>query len=139
MKKHLALFAAAILVACGDETTENVTNVNQMGMEIVPSLDDLSECTEDNQGELALVKGETSVRVCMDGKWFATAESVKDTVYINDDAVSCSTRELADKSGLVIVCNGDSIGVVLNGEKGDAGKDAVLKKDTLENDSEKTS
>ena len=137
MKKHLALFAAAILVACGDETTENVTNVNQMGMEIVPSLDDLSECTEDNQGELALVKGETSVRVCMDGKWFATAESVKDTVYINDDAVSCSTRELADKSGLVIVCNGDSIGVVLNGEKGDAGKDAVLKKDTLENDSEK--
>ena len=115
MKQYLAFLSLAILlVACGDENTE-VTQINQMGMDIVGSVKDLPECTDDNEGEQALVKGETSIRVCVDGKWFATK---------SDDAFefSCKTEELKDGSGLKIVCNGDSIGVVLNGAAGQDGK-----------------
>ena len=128
------LLSLAFLAACGDNI-EEVTQINQMGMEIVADEDDLPECTEKNEGEQALVKGETSVRVCVDGEWVA----------MKDD-FSCKTVELKDKSGYKIVCNGDSIGVVLNGEKGDAGKDGkdgedgkdaeVSKPDTTVSDSE---
>ena len=125
MKKHVTLLsslsAAFFLVACGD-TVENNT-INQMGMEVYDSEDDLPECTEKNEGELAVVKGETTIRVCMENEWTA----------MKDD-FSCKTVELKDKSGLKIVCNGDSIGVVLNGSDG---KDAVLPQDTLEADSER--
>ena len=108
-KISLALFSAALLVACGD------TIENQMGMDVVDSVADLPKCTGSNEGEQALVKGETSVRVCVDGEWFATASG-------EAADFSCKTEELKDGSGLKIVCNGDSIGVVLNGEKGKDGK-----------------
>ena len=119
-------FAVAfLLAACGDDIENNT--INQMGMDIVTDEDDLPECTEKNEGEQALVKGETSVRVCVDGEWVA----------MKDD-FSCKTVELKDKSGYKIVCNGDSIGVVLNGSDGKDGKDAeVAKPDTAVNDSEK--
>ena len=128
---------ALIFAACGESTTENVTNINQMGMEVVSSEKDLPKCDKDNEGEQALVKGESVVRVCVEGKWAAMDGAGGD--------YSCSTVELKDKSGLKIICNGDSIGVVLNGEKGDSGKDgkdgsdgkdAELPNDTLEADSE---
>ena len=74
MKKTYLAFASAafLLAACGDEVTE-VTQVNQASMEIVSSVSKLPKCTSDNEGEMALVKGETSVRVCIEGEWFATA------------------------------------------------------------------
>ena len=38
-------------------------------------------------------------------------------------AATCTTKELKDKSGVKIICGGDSIGVVLNGKDGADGKD----------------
>ena len=114
-----ALVAAFILAACGDNV-ENTT-VNQTSMDVVASEDDLPECSDDNEGEQAVVKGESSVRVCIDGDWVAMNGS-------GSGDFSCKTEELKDKSGVKIICNGDSIGVVLNGEKGDegsAGKDGA--------------
>ena len=161
MKKRrvLPLIASAfLLVACGEQgTTENITQINQMGMDVVASVDELPECSKDNEGEMAFVKGETSARVCVDEKWFATKESVSDTVviaggkdtvlvssidtivvagdtvlvsktdtlFVENGDMSCTTEPLADSSGLKIVCNGDSIGVVLNGAKGDKGEQGV--------------
>ena len=140
----LALTLAFGLTACGD----NVENVYQTGVEAYSSEDDLPKCSKDNENELAFVKEDLSTRVCMDGEWVSS----KDTVYLEGGDFSCTTVELKDKSGLKIVCNGDSIGVVLNGEKGEAGKngkdgedgadgedgkDAVLPQDTLEADSER--
>ena len=92
----LAAFLVAILLsACGESTTtEKIVEVATGGTEIVSSVKDLPKCTKDNQGERVWVKDESSDRVCVDGKWFAT----------------------------VIICNGDSIGVVLNGA---AGKDGA--------------
>ena len=44
-------------------------------------------------------------------------------------AFSCAAEELANKSGVKIVCNGDSVGVVLNGATGKDGKDGADGKD----------
>jgi uncharacterized protein (TIGR02145 family) len=111
---------ALILSACGGETTENITNINQMGMDVVSSVGDLPKCSADNEGEQAFVKGETSARICVDGEWFATASNGGEGASVE---FSCTTKELKDKSGLKIVCNGDSIGVVLNGSDGKDGAD----------------
>ena len=117
--------------ACGDETTQVV----QDNMTIVATAKELPKCNKDNEGEEAFVKGETSPRICMDGKWFATSGGkdtvvVKDTVIVKDTVVikertSCTTKELKDKSGVKIVCGGDSVGVVLNGKNGTNGKDGA--------------
>ena len=121
----ISLAILIFLAACGDETTQ----INQIGMDVVASEDDLPECSDRNEGEQAMVKGERAIRVCMDGEWIVTAsegdtifvQGGKDTVYVKDNDFSCTTKELADSSGLKIICNGDSIGVVLNGAKGDKG------------------
>ena len=147
----LPVVAAFILAACGD-TIEN--QINQTGMEVVTSEDDLPKCAKDNEGELAFVKGESFTRICVDGDWIALGGE-------DGSEFGCKTVELKDKSGLKIVCNGDSIGVVLNGKKGkdgengengadgkdgvdgkdgtdgENGKDAFFPQDTLEADSER--
>ena len=145
MKKIVIASAAILLAACGDEVTE-VTNIYHSGFNVVDSVKDLPKCTDDNEGDQAFVKKESSARICVDGDWVPMAPDAGNGDF------SCKTVELKDKSGLKIVCNGDSIGVVLNGEKGDAGKDgkdgddgkdgedgkdAVLPNDTLEADSER--
>ena len=113
MKKiTLSLIVTSLLAACGD-TVENTT-VNQMGMSVVATEDDLPECTEDSEGDQVFVKDEASARICVDGDWVAMNGS-------GSADFSCTTKELKDKSGLKIICNGDSIGVVLNGEKGEKG------------------
>ena len=122
----LVVLTASLFVACGD-TVENTT-INQTGLEVVDTEDDLPECTDDNEGDQAIVKGENFARVCLDGDWVA----------LNGPAgedFSCKTEELKDKSGLKIVCNGDSIGVVLNGKPGIADTGAAVP-DTTVGDSE---
>ena len=125
MKKLSGLIllpSLVFLAACGDD----VTQINQTGIEAVDAEDDLPKCTKDNENELVFVKEDLTARICTDGEWVAMkGES------------SCTTKELKDKSGYKIVCDGDSIGVVLNGSDGKDGKDAELPQDTLEADSER--
>lgn len=136
-KIALGLLFASFYTACDESTTENITQVNQVGMDVVSAEKDLPECTAENEGAQAFVKGESSARVCVDEDWVPMTSSVKDTVvlsgdtvylaggkdtvYVKDSDLSCKTEPLADSSGLKIICNGDSIGVVLNGAKGDKG------------------
>ena len=122
MKKKIALVStafvsAAFLAACGD----TVENVYQTGLEAYASEDDLPKCNKEHENELAFVKDAGVTLVCVDGDWVATSPESTGNVDF-----SCTTEELKDKSGLKIVCNGDSIGVVLNGadgKQGEAGKD----------------
>lgn len=117
MKRLAFFFCLALLFACDDGTTE-VTQVVQSNMKVVAEVSDLPDCTKDNEGEQTFVKKENAYRICVDNKWTVTDG---DTVYINSLDVSCSTELLKDSSGVKIVCNGDSIGVVLNGIKGETG------------------
>ena len=126
MKKNFFLscvaavcFLAVFLAACGDDSTERIVEVSQF--KVVSDESELPDCTDDNEGEHAFVKGETSDRICVEGKWIA----LKD-----DGAFSCSTKELKDKSGLKIVCNGDSVGVVLNGANGESSEGCAVSAQT---------
>ena len=107
------VLAAFFFVAC-----ENASeNVNQTGLGEYASVDDLPKCGESNVGEWAVIKDDSEFRVCMDGEWKTMASGVSGSEF------SCKTEELDDKSGVKIICNGDSIGVVLNGKDGSDGKD----------------
>ena len=110
----LSSFATAVflLSACGD----TVENINQTGMEVVSEAKDLPKCTDGNEGDIAFVKKDNSMRACVDGEWIITTSDGSSAADF-----SCKTEELKDKSGLKIVCNGDSIGVVLNGSDGKDG------------------
>lgn len=113
-----------LLAACSDSTTENVM-VSGDRLSVVSKSSDLPECGEDNEGSQAFVKNEKSFVICIGGEWeMSTRLSAGDTVYI-DAEMSCTTKELDDKSGNKLICNGDSIGVILNGAKGDAGADGT--------------
>lgn len=139
MKKSLTLLMASmalvLLAACGDETTtEIVAQAGQNYVEIVDAESDLPECADDNEGALVLVKGESYARTCVDGGWTSAVVAGKDTLNLKGDKVVCTTKELDDKSGIKIVCNGDSVGVLLNGgsgakgEKGGAGAGCVIQR-----------
>ena len=110
-----------LLLACGDDTTEVISQSGQSYIEVVAEESDLPECTEDNEGEQVLVKGEVAARTCVDGEWTAAFTQGRDTVYLKDKDVSCYTKELSDKQGVKIICNGDSVGVLLNGSEGTQG------------------
>ena len=106
---------ALLLSACGENTTtEKIVEVASSGVEVVTDVSLLPPCSATNEGELVWVKGETTPRMCSAGLWYAIAEG--------SVAATCSTEPLLDGSGVKILCGGDSIGVVLNGAKGEPGE-----------------
>lgn len=116
-----AIACLLLLLACGDDTTEVVTQTVPNNIEIVAEESDLPECTEDNEGEQVLVKGENTARTCIDGEWSAAFTPGRDTIYLKSEKITCYTKELADKQGVKVICNGDSVGVLLNGGTGAQG------------------
>ena len=107
-----------ILMACGDSSTEKVMD----GRNVVSDVAGLPPCEQANEGEQVLVTSEGSTRVCADGKWFSIAG---DTLYEQSGKLLCETEKLSDNSGIKIICNGDSVGVVFNGQDGKDGSDGA--------------
>ena len=104
-----------LLVGCGDEiTNEYVSKVAEENILVVSYVAELPDCSLENQGKQVLVRGEASPRICVDGKWIASFAETQDDF-------KCTAEYLPDGSGLKIICNGDSIGVVLNGTIGPQG------------------
>ena len=110
----LAILAAVLFAACGDSSTERIVDDRL----VVTNVAELPACDVSNEGEQILVKDEGSVRVCADNKWFS---SVGDTLYEQSGKLLCKTEKLTDSSGIKIICNGDSVGVVYNGADGAKG------------------
>lgn len=109
MKKIFAygiLMASASLffAACGDD----VIDVNQFdGILTSDSLESL-KCSEKNDGQLAYIADSAKVFACFDGEW----QSMTGAKAGN----SCSVEPLKKKDGYKVVCDGDSVGVLLSGE-----------------------
>ena len=128
MKNYFRLLQISIvtlvllLVACGEDSSPIIMQTSQNFIEVVEDESDLPECTEDNVGEQYIVQGESFSRICIGGKWSTGTDAGKDTVYLKNKTVSCVTRELLDHSGVKIVCDGDSVGVLLNGNQGKTGE-----------------
>ena len=109
-----AFSCMAFLSACGDNiTTENITQVTLPGMEIASDLTALPDCDSASNGVQVWVKSEATSFVCADNEWFRVKSDAPE--------YSCATETLADDSGVKIVCEGDSVGVLLNGSQGKTG------------------
>lgn len=119
----LAVFIVMFLAACGDDVTK-VTNITQetSGLEVVASADSLGKCTAGRSGEMKFAQKENAVYVCADSAWKKASTEGKDGSD-GKDGTSCTVELLVDSSGYKVVCGGDSVGVIFNGEKGSAGKD----------------
>lgn len=104
----VALMLSFVLCGCSEDASpEDILSDEQTYLKEVDSVKDLPECTSKNEGTQIRVKGEFSARICVDSKWYA---------ILNNDEVSaeCTMEKLKGKSGFKVVCNGDSVGVVLN-------------------------
>lgn len=112
MKKELLILSALLFAACESDVSEPTQN-DKDSIEVFASIKDLPKCNDKNEGVQVIIKGETSVRACVDGDWSeSTSKEVDpDTVFVDKD-VSCKTEELKDKSGFRILCDGDSVGFV---------------------------
>ena len=68
--------------------------------------------------EVAVAGGYTGT----EAEWVASLKGEKgDQGETGADGTGCVMEMLADASGLKVICNGDSVGVVLNGSKGETG------------------
>ena len=113
----LAVAVGAMFVACGDaDTTEQITNNYTTGLDMVSSVADLPKCTKDNEGEQVFVKDDGGIRVCSDGKWYATMGSAgagaADTIFVSkNDTVFVSSIDTVLVAGrdTVYVSGGDTI------------------------------
>lgn len=142
MKKILShvfcLSSLAFFSACGDETTTNITETT--GMTMVEKGAKIPACTDENEGEMVYVADSAAAFFCADEKWQSLKGDKGDAGDDGqqgpkgDDGVgakgdpgetgaSCTAEALEDDSGYKIVCGGDSVGVVLNGENGMDGAD----------------
>lgn len=108
--------SAVILASCDENlTTQNVSQ-SELAMEEVKNITLLPICGTENEGAVVLVRSDMLTRVCVDGSWQFVVNSA-------EVRYSCTTQELSDNSGVEVVCNGDSVGVVHNGPNGEDGLD----------------
>lgn len=133
------LLACLCIFACGDNvTTEQITEISQTqqaGMIVVDSLADLPECENESNGAMAWIRNDESVLVCLDGDWKLQQDSIRDTVEVfksdtivllnETKVVSCSMVRIKDGSGAKILCDGDSVGVLMDGANGADAVDSV--------------
>ena len=116
------ILVAVLMTACGEDVL--VIEDNHAAFTMVESMSG-SECNAAAEGSMVFVKSTSRVFICSDGEW----------ATINDyevDSPHCESLPLDDSSGYAIVCDGDTIGVTHNGEKGadgNDGKDGIDGKD----------
>ena len=106
-------------LACSD-TSDN-PEFSQGAFSLTDSVDS-EDCSESTEGSMAFVKSEATMYVCSEGEWVAMN---------NQEAIQfrCSSKEIKDKSGIAIICDGiDTIGIIHNGKDGSDGKDADTEK-----------
>ncbi|WP_295682345.1 fibrobacter succinogenes major paralogous domain-containing protein [uncultured Fibrobacter sp.] len=143
------LFISAMFAACGDEVSK-VTEVSQaVGVQVVDAGKALPKCTADNEGAMVYSVDSAATYTCIgttwtsmkgkDGKDGADGKNGKDgkngangaagaagsAGADGDDGSSCTVKALKNGNGYKIVCGGDSVGVVLNGQNGAKGDSGV--------------
>lgn len=103
-----ALVALSFLIGCGDDQEYNITEITKLGLDVVSKKTDLPECDSDIEGKFVWVTSEERSYLCNDESWLVYTEGS----VPKDHSIECSTKELKDGSGVQVVCDGDSIGVL---------------------------
>ncbi|MDD5941633.1 hypothetical protein [Fibrobacter sp.] len=103
-------------ISCSNEEIASNENLNLV-TELNPE-----DCNDKTEGSMSFVKPEATMYVCSEGEWVAMSDQ---------EAIQyrCESKELKDKSGFAIVCDGDTIGIINNGKDSDDGKDGINGKD----------
>ncbi|MBR2198828.1 MAG: hypothetical protein IJ909_10595 [Fibrobacter sp.] len=110
-----SLSSLVLLMACGDD----ITNDSVVKAQSYDSKADLPQCTEKFEGAFATIPSKKEVYVCSEGSWNSLVNNA--SAVSEDGEFACSTVELSNKKGYKVVCGGDSVAVVTNGDKGDTG------------------
>ena len=125
----LVFLMMAAFWACSDDVVSEKNEYDATDdVSSVKGIDDLPDCEDENDGAMYWVSSEKSFRICRDEEWFAVKPVKGDTV---ETKVSCKAEKLQDGSGMKVICNGDSVGVLLNGTDADS----VVNLDSLLSDS----
>lgn len=112
----LAFLMIAAFWACSDDVVSQKTEYGTTGdAAFVNDIDDLPDCDEEHEGALFWVSSENVFRVCRDEQWFAVKSAA-----VESEKIRCKTEKMKDESGLKVVCDGDSVGVLQNGTDADS-------------------
>ena len=110
MGNHFRLCAigfALVITACGDDSesitahnsgqskTQDPSTTQQEPNVTIADLEDLPNCTEKREGEIALVTEDSATYVCSSGKWNFVSAPIP-TVETLDDLSNCSTKAQGD-------------------------------------------
>ena len=113
------LALAFLFGACGDD----VTNDSVVKAESFADKANLPSCSEKYEGMFATIPSKGEIYFCTQKKWQPVVSGTSaDGKGAEVEMPTCSTVELADKSGFKVVCGGDSVAVVKNGAKGEPGE-----------------
>ncbi len=123
-KRFLALGLAAgltaLMTACGDETT----NTDIIKASSADNVDSLPKCDNSYEGMLATIPSKGQILVCNKGSWQNVAKTIQtstDSSGNSNNESGCTAKTLEDKSGVTIICSGEKIATLKNGEKGPEG------------------
>ncbi len=116
-------FVLLFLLACSNDATEIISQSIPDNIEVVAEESDLPECNDESEGMQVIVKGESAARTCVDGDWTKAIELGKDTINLKNENIPCYTQSILGGDGVKVVCNGDSVGVLLKGESGKKGEE----------------
>ena len=105
----LLMAFAGTFVACNGESTSVVSEESHDA--VVSSVSDLPECKSSTEGAVYSVKDEKAFYACYGEDWVKLVRDSEENDDIKVD-ISCKQESLPNKSGIKIICNGDSVGVV---------------------------
>ena len=121
MKKQLSfafsLSALAFFAACGDNVTDN----DPVATQAYADQEDFPDCDKDYEGMFATVKSKQELYICTAEKWVSLTTGATVSDKGGSGNTGCTSKELADKSGVTVFCNGDSVAVLKYGKDGSKG------------------
>lgn len=127
-KRLLALSLAAgftaLMTACGDETT----NTDIIKASIADNVDSLPKCDKSYDGMIASIPSSGQYLICSEGEWQSVLKAIQTSTDSSGKSGSqsgCTAKDLEDKSGITLVCAGQTIATLKNGAKGTEGKDGT--------------
>ena len=120
MKKQLSLVCFSLLVFAG--CSDNVTDNDPVATQAYEDTDAFPACDKDYEGMFATVSSSQGLYICTADKWInlTTGATVADSGKANTQT-GCTSKELADASGVTVFCNGDSVAVLKYGKNGAKG------------------
>ncbi len=116
MKKiTMAISLPLFFAACGDNVTDN----DPVATQAYEDTEAFPDCDESYEGMFATVTSSKELYICTAEKWVNLSKAGTDSKSAAKSG--CSAKELADKSGVQITCNGEAVGTLKYGKAGSAG------------------